>query len=136
MTYHAALRLGAVVNPINVMLTPEEVAFVLNDCGAAAIFTSGDKAEVILGLTRTVPTLRRVVSFDAADGAITSFGELLSQSSEAPEVERPAPADLSTIGYTSGTTGHPKGAMQSHGPFSSTRQRSSPSRRAPSATCC
>jgi long-chain acyl-CoA synthetase len=114
VAYHAALRLGAVVNPINVMLTPEEVAFVLNDCGAAAIFTSGDKAEVILGLTRTVPTLRRVVSFDAAGGVITSFGELLSQSSGAPEVQRPAPEDLSTIGYTSGTTGHPKGAMQSH----------------------
>ena len=59
VAYHAALRAGAVVNPINVMLTAEEVAFVLNDCGAAAIFTSGDKAEVLAGLTREVPALRR-----------------------------------------------------------------------------
>src|SRR6266566_1116499 len=60
IAYHAALRTGAVVNPINVMLTAEEVAFVLNDCGAAAIFASGDKAEVIAGstLVRSVPTLR------------------------------------------------------------------------------
>jgi long-chain acyl-CoA synthetase len=36
VAYHAALRAGAVVNPVNVMLTAEEVAFVLNDCGAAA----------------------------------------------------------------------------------------------------
>jgi long-chain acyl-CoA synthetase len=114
VAYHAALRLGAVVNPVNVMLTPEEVAFVLNDCGAAVIFTSGEKAEVILGLTRTVPTLRRVVSFDSASAGTTSFEELLSLAGKAPEVARPAPADLSTIGYTSGTTGHPKGAMQSH----------------------
>src|SRR5580658_10612874 len=65
VAYHAALRAGAVVNPINVMLTAEEVAFVLNDCGAAAIFASGEKAEVIAGLTRgsgSVPTLRRVIS--------------------------------------------------------------------------
>ena len=110
VAYHAALRAGAVVNPINVMLTPEEVAFVLNDCGAAAIFTAGDKAEVILSLTREVPTLRRVISFDDADG----FGDLLSSPAQAPDIPRPAPADLSTIGYTSGTTGHPKGAMQSH----------------------
>src|SRR3982074_3339166 len=34
VAYHAALRAGAVVNPINVMLTPEQVAFVLNDGGA------------------------------------------------------------------------------------------------------
>jgi len=114
VTYHAALRAGAVVNPINVMLTAEEVAFVLNDCGAAAIFTSGDKAEVIAGLTRSVPALRRVVGFDPAGGGVTSFGDLLSGPAAAPDVPRPAPADLSTIGYTSGTTGHPKGAMQSH----------------------
>jgi non-ribosomal peptide synthetase component E (peptide arylation enzyme) len=44
IAYHAALRAGAVVNPVNVMLTAEEVAFVLNDCGAAAIFTSGGSA--------------------------------------------------------------------------------------------
>ena len=117
VAYHAALRAGAVVNPINVMLTAEEVAFVLNDCGAAAIFTSGEKAEVIAGLTRgsgSVPTLRRVISFDPAGGGVTGFEELLSHPAAAPDVPRPAPTDLSTIGYTSGTTGHPKGAMQSH----------------------
>src|SRR5262249_60509564 len=114
VAYHAALRLGAVVNPINVMLTPEEVAFVLNDCGAAALFTSGAAAEVILGLTRAVPTLRRVISFDPADGDLTVFADLLSRPAELPDIPRPTPADLSTIGYTSGTTGHPKGAMQSH----------------------
>ena len=117
VAYHAALRAGAVVNPINVMLTAEEVAFVLNDCGAAAIFTSGEKAEVIAGLTQlsgSVPTLRRVISFDPADGGITRFEELTSSPAAAPDVPRPTPTDLSTIGYTSGTTGHPKGAMQSH----------------------
>jgi long-chain acyl-CoA synthetase len=114
VAYHAALRAAAVVNPINVMLTPEEVAFVLNDCGAAAIFTSGDRAEVISGLTRSVPTLHRVISFDSASGGVTGFGDLLAGPAAAPQVPRPAPADLSTIGYTSGTTGHPKGAMQSH----------------------
>jgi long-chain acyl-CoA synthetase len=113
VAYHAALRAGAVVNPINVMLTPEEVAFVLNDCGAAVIFTGGDQAEVMLRLTREVPTLREVISFDRVDGGGAFFADLL-ESGAAPQVPRPAPAEASTIGYTSGTTGHPKGAVQSH----------------------
>jgi long-chain acyl-CoA synthetase len=112
VAYHAALRAGAVVNPINVMLTPEEVAFVLNDCGAAVIFTGGDQAEVMLSLTREVPTLRQVISFDRVSGG--AFFEDLLESGAAPPVPRPEPAQASTIGYTSGTTGHPKGAVQSH----------------------
>ena len=136
VAYHAALRAGAVVNPINVMLTPEEVAFVLNDCGAAAIFTAGEKAEVMVGLTRAVPTLRRVISFDPAAGDVTLFGDLLTSPAATQQTPRPAPGDLSTIGYTSGTTGHPKGAMQSHRAVSSTLRRCSRSRRGPSATSC
>ena len=114
VAYHAALRLGAVVNPINVMLTAEEVAFVLNDCGATAIMTSGDKAGTILELTRELPTLRKVISFDRINGDVLWFGDLSKSPDSVPAFARPNPTDLSTIGYTSGTTGHPKGAMQSH----------------------
>src|SRR5207245_2495061 len=45
---------------------------------------------------------------------VTGFSDLLEHAAAALEVPRPDPAGLSTIGYTSGTTGHPKGAMQSH----------------------
>ncbi len=58
--------------------------------------------------------MRRVISFDPAGGGVTGFEDLLSCPAAAPEIPGPAPTDLSTIGYTSGTTGHPKGAMQSH----------------------
>ncbi len=114
VAYHAALRAGAVVNPVNVMLTAEEVAFVLNDCQAAAIFTTAGKAEVITALAGAVPSLKKVISFEAAGRGVACFADLLGSPEAEPVAPRPAPACLSTIGYTSGTTGHPKGAMQSH----------------------
>jgi long-chain acyl-CoA synthetase len=114
VAYHAAFRAGGVLNPINVMLTAEEVAFVLNDCGSAVIITSGDKAETIRDLTAGVPSLRHVISFDRPGEGIIAFSSLLDLPPRPPDIPPAAVAGLSTIGYTSGTTGHPKGAMQSH----------------------
>jgi long-chain acyl-CoA synthetase len=112
VAYHGALKAGAVVNPVNVMLTPEELAFVLRDCGAAAVFTSAEQAPTVVELTRDLPELRMVVAFGEAPGAVP-FAELLAADGPAPQVTV-VPDTPCTIGYTSGTTGHPKGAVQSH----------------------
>jgi long-chain acyl-CoA synthetase len=112
--YYAIARVGAVANPINVMLTPEEVLFVVKDCGAKAILASPEKGEALLDIKADSP-LEQVILFgeDLPKGA-RSFNELLRQSkSECNSVEI-ASEQLSTIGYTSGTTGHPKGAMLTH----------------------
>lgn len=113
--YYAVAKLGAVVNPINVMLTPEEVLFVVRDCGARAILTSRDKSEVLMDMKGDSP-LEEIVSFGAEPVKGTrSFNDLLSQSANEFRVEGCDPGTLSTIGYTSGTTGYPKGAVLTHG---------------------
>ncbi len=43
------------VNPVNVMLTAEELASVLRDCGAAALFTSADKVTTVAGASLSYP---------------------------------------------------------------------------------
>ncbi|MET7479126.1 AMP-binding protein [Streptomyces sp. NPDC005648] len=113
VAYHGALKAGAVVNPVNVMLTPEELAFVLRDCDAAAVFTSSGQAADVLALTRDLPGLTTVVAFDDPPEGAVGFGELLAEGGLVPAFA-PDPAAACTIGYTSGTTGHPKGAVQSH----------------------
>jgi long-chain acyl-CoA synthetase len=109
--YYGSLKTGAVINPINVMLTPDELGYVTRDCGAKVLIGSRDKLAPALEAGVTGLT---TVAFgtEPLAGAI-AFDELICK----PAMFEPVAIDpdrLSTIGYTSGTTGHPKGAMQSH----------------------
>ena len=114
VSYHGVLKTGAVVNPVNVMLTPEEVEFVANDCGAKLIIGSSEKLGPIVNLVGS-GTVETLVCFgDDVPGGTTSFTELLDGQPTEFTIADIDPASLSTIAYTSGTTGHPKGAMQSH----------------------
>jgi long-chain acyl-CoA synthetase len=111
VAYHGILKAGAVVNPINSMLTPSEVAFILGDAQSTGILTTAAQVETMAGLTGDLPELRNVLSLESTVAGHESLADLIA---EAPEALPPAPEPTasSTIGYTSGTTGHPKGAVQ------------------------
>lgn len=119
VSYYGALKTGAVINPINVMLTPSEVEFVANDCGATVVIASHEKALSIQGV-KAKSNVREVIAFGDSLGkgalpqGMLSFQQLLDQSEPGFEIADIDPESLSTIGYTSGTTGHPKGACLSH----------------------
>ena len=114
VSYYAIARLGAVINPVNTMLTPNEIEYVVKDCGAKAIIASPEKVDAIIRV-KNVSDVKEIISFgaDVANGAV-SFDALIDANILPPKPVEIDPAALSTIGYTSGTTGHPKGAMQSH----------------------
>ncbi|RBP16769.1 long-chain acyl-CoA synthetase [Roseiarcus fermentans] len=111
VSYYGVLKAGAIVNPVNAMLTPAEVAFVTRDCGAKALIGSPDK--VAPALAAGVEGLTAITFGDQSVAGATPFEELVAKPAAFDPV-RVAPSATSTIGYTSGTTGHPKGAMQSH----------------------
>jgi long-chain acyl-CoA synthetase len=111
VSYYGALKAGAVVNPVNVMLTPAEVVYVTRDCGAKALIGSPEKVEP--ALRAGVSGLEAIVFGDQPVEGATPFAALVGDRAGFEPV-RADPDALSTIGYTSGTTGHPKGAMQSH----------------------
>lgn len=113
--YYATAKIGAIINPVNVMLTPEELLYVVNDCGAKALLTSADKVHGVEGILDQAETLKSLVVYgDEAPQRGFAFNDLIRTGDEQLVSETKAPLDTSTIGYTSGTTGHPKGAMLTH----------------------
>ena len=114
VSYYAIARLGAVINPVNTMLTPDEIEYVVRDCGARAIIASPEKVAATLAV-KDRTDVEVLVSFgrQVETGAV-SLTSLLDSGATAPDPGNIDPESLSTICYTSGTTGHPKGAMQSH----------------------
>jgi long-chain acyl-CoA synthetase len=114
VSYHGIAKTGAVVNPINMMLTPEEVGYVANNCQAKAIIASAENGEALMDIQGDTPLEQVVLYGDGPPKGALSFNEMLEAGAndfDAPKRDRD---ELSTICYTSGTTGHPKGAMQSH----------------------
>ncbi len=98
---------GLVAVPVNAKLHPREIAWILGDCGARAVFATADLAAVAASAALEAGT----------DPAIFEAGSAAWRALEAPAIacEPLERADLAWLFYTSGTTGRPKGAMLTHG---------------------
>ncbi|MFC0252863.1 class I adenylate-forming enzyme family protein [Massilia consociata] len=113
VSYYAVLKLGAVVNPLNAMLTAEEAKYAIEDCGASLVVASADNALALVESVGSATNLQ-VVSFGPALPGALGFDAMIDRESAHFTIPAISPDALSTIAYTSGTTGHPKGAMLSH----------------------
>ncbi|MGO4716114.1 acyl-CoA synthetase [Bradyrhizobium sp. 2TAF24] len=103
-------RLGAVFVPLNSRLTVPELAFIVGDAAPTVLVHDDDLAETALAVTARceTPGVLRLGPGGSYERAIAA----------APRLETSATVtldDMSTIMYTSGTTGRPKGAIITHG---------------------
>lgn len=102
IAYHAIARLGAVFVPCNILLTAEEVGWITDDAEVACQILPADRVDAIQAAQSGRP-----LTFSEADLDRLMAADWIAAAGRDPD-------DLFTIGYTSGTTGRPKGATQSH----------------------
>jgi acyl-CoA ligase (AMP-forming) (exosortase A-associated) len=112
----AAPACGAVFVPLNPMLRPEQVGYILRDCQVRVLITSPERMAALAPVIEASPDLRHLVLTSPATEATRLPVTLWSQALDAPPRagHRVIDTDMAAILYTSGSTGRPKGVVLSH----------------------
>lgn len=114
--YAGIIKAGATVVPINLLLNPNEINYILNDAGCRGlIYHEAFAASVDRFRTglRAVQTFIYIGSQPSADDDLP-WTALIASGARVPDITFDPGADVASILYTSGTTGRPKGAMLTH----------------------
>ena len=120
-SWYAISGSGYVCHTINPRLFPEQLIFIINDAKDKAIFFDSTFLPLITAIQGHVPTVKKFICYGSRDENVVAalpdvvfYDELIeNQSTEFnwPQFSEETPSSLC---YTSGTTGNPKGVLYSH----------------------
>ena len=116
--YLGIQKAGAVVVPINLLLNPKEVAWILNDAEVKLLFYFEPFTPAVSAIRAKLPLVQQFVFVGEHKTNTSDSTDLLFSDFLASRIPYPAsridPEGIAVIIYTSGTTGKPKGAMLTH----------------------
>jgi long-chain acyl-CoA synthetase len=115
----AVLFCGATPVSIYNSSAPDQIQYLINDCGATVAILEDDAfLQRFQSVREKIPTIRHIALIEAegAGDDILRYSDMLAAEPAdlAAEAETSELSDIATIIYTSGTTGPPKGVMLSH----------------------
>jgi fatty-acyl-CoA synthase len=117
--YYGVLEAGAILLPLNIRLSSDELAYILNDAGARILFLEKSFLPMVESFRSKLSTVKEFYLLDGeAQGpwlASKNYDQLLSEANplhiDITSVDENSVAELF---YTSGTSANPKGVMLTH----------------------
>jgi amino acid adenylation domain-containing protein len=116
----ASLKAGGMFVPINYSTKLDKCAYILNNCQAKVLITSGRQATMARQLAEIVPSLKATIlttpipATDDENHNVWHYDAIQADYGEQPLPSSNIDLDLACLIYTSGSTGEPKGVMSDH----------------------
>jgi len=111
---YALADMGAVLVPVNMWLRANEITYILNNCQPRLVVTSMEFHALAQEALAPLVDKPQIVLRGAPQEGVVTFADMMQMASDTPVSRARSWDDPHLVLYTSGTTGHPKGAVISH----------------------
>lgn len=119
-SYLGVLSMGAVLVPLDFMFTESEIINFINHSESKVLIIQPKKGIEVLNVKKSCPGLEEIIIVQEQTDSFTTLEEILATPGAKQPVITSEEDDLSSIFYTSGSTGHPKGVMLTYKHFNNT----------------